>query len=179
MAQSFSWRPLDKQEDEIFRKTELGKSAIGWKQLSILGMSDDYSLKYFDLPRRDFRVWVGDGQYITDSSPAKPADNLKEVSLHFDNDHCLDLLKLGMHQARVRYINRAAYPRIEPIYVETIYMPKVVESLIYVDNALNHWHRGRSIFSKMFGAGYPDPNGEERSTMVSTVASIITGGHRY
>ena len=168
-------RPLTDEELKHFRKSELGKKTLSLGFLSVMGPADCTQLRTLNVKRYVDRVDLGGGQYFYDEIAQTPATGGKKVPVTWaEVDLSFYYLLSAANNICIPVFTDEKYlSNIGPIYFESIHTEAFINGFSYADRALGSWSKRRPFFQSLFGANYPDPNGDTSKNIKEKLKQIF------
>ena len=171
MAFSIWFRPLDKNEELYLRNKKFMAVARTLGPLSVVGPEDHTWIAFYRVELQSRRIYVGEGQYIDESFGSSKAQGGQKVAVLWGTETCFSYIFNAAEELGISVIydtNASLH------YFETSHQDALIKAFTYADRALWNWSQSRSIFSKCFGAVYPDFNSKEALAIRAGIVKILT-----
>ena len=174
MSLSIWARQLTHQEEEHFRKSDLGRQTISLGRISIMGSSDDICIKNLDIELKSYKVNLGEGQYIYDVPAPPAATGGKKVPVVWGVDSSYIYLLAEANNLNIPIFITPIYCRYYTrLYFQSIYADAFLESFSYADRALSAWYNKQFFLTRWFGGMQPEKNSNEAKAISNKVRNIL------
>lgn len=174
MTLSIWARPLTPEEEEHFRKSDLGRQTISLGRISIMGPADHIDIKNLNIEIKLYKVHLGGGQYIYDGPSRPPATGGKKVPVVWGADSAYGYLLAEAKNLNIPVIYTPHYPQYQfPLYFQSAYADAFLESFSYADRALGAWYNERPFLARWFGDMQPDLSSKEAKAIGEKVRNIL------
>lgn len=174
MSLSIWTRPLTHEEEDHFRKSDLGRQTISLGRISIMGPADHTYIKNLDIEVKSYKVHLGGGQYIYDGPSRPAATGGKKVPVVWGVDPPYSYLLAEAKNLNIPVFYTPNYPQYHsPLYFQSIYADVFLESFSYADRALGAWYNERFFLARWFGGMQPEKNSNEARAISDKVRNIL------
>ncbi len=174
MSLSIWARPLTYEEEEHFRKSDLGRQTMSLGRISVMGPADHTHIKSLNIEVKLYKVHLGGGQYIYDGPSRPAATGGKKVPVVWGADSPYSYLLAETKNLNIPVFYTPHYPQYQcPLYFQSVYADAFLESFSYADRALNTWYNERPFLARWFGGMQPEQNSKEAKAISEQVRNIL------
>lgn len=168
-------RPLTPEEDNKFRKSDLGRKAASLGPMAIMGPADHPYIKDLNIEIKLHKVHLGGGQFIYDGPSIPPATEGRTIPVVWTIDSAYGYLLAGANSLDIQVLYDPIFPQHHnPLYFERIYVDAFIESFNYADWALGEWFKNRSFLGRWFGDMVPEKDSNEAKAIRRNVIAIMS-----
>jgi hypothetical protein len=168
-------RPLTNAELEHFRSGDLESKTFPVGPLSVMGSSNHPHIVNQNIKLRSHRVYLGDGQYLDESTSSPPAVGGRKVPVVWSAELPYVYLLLAAKNLEIPVFCTENYPQYKGlIYFENIHEDAFLNAFTFADQEFDKWYKNRPLLSRFFGGTAPLFNSIEAKYIFKSVQDILS-----